>query len=339
MAKRKLSKQQQQRIARQQQARAARAANPVPEADEAHLGPEQEGLIITQFGQQVDVENVVDSAAAPGLVKRCFLRANLGAVVTGDKVVWRDSEREGVVVSVLPRRSQLARPDSFGNMKIVAANIDRLLITVALQPEPHANLIDRYLVVAEILGLEAVLLVNKIDLGIDGKLKNLLVEYRALGYPVLEISARTRVGMAELTEQISHGISVFVGQSGTGKSSIIQKLLPDETIRVGELSEQVHKGRHTTTHSRLYHFPQGGDCIDSPGIREFGLWHMTPGEVAAGFREFQPFLGHCRFRDCRHKTDPGCALKTAVAEGQLSAARFASFMHIVDSLDAVDVRE
>jgi ribosome biogenesis GTPase len=337
MAKRRLSKQQHNRIAKQQQAHAARVGT-TPTANEEHLGPEQEGLVVTQYRDQADVESVADS----GYVKRCFLRANLGSVVTGDRVVWRDSEQKGVVVSVLPRHSQLARPDSFGNMKTVAANIDRMLITVAPQPEPHANLIDRYLVVAETLGLSAVLLVNKVDLFSDeagSALKQLLADYRSLGYPVYEVSAHTGAGMEALTNLLSEGTSVFVGQSGTGKSSLIQKLLPDETIKIGELSEQVNKGRHTTTHSRLYHFPNGGCCIDSPGIREFGLWHMTPVEVAAGFREFQPFLGSCRFRDCRHKNDPGCALQQAVKENKVSAARFESYMRIIDSLDTVDMRE
>lgn len=336
MAKRRLSKQQHNRIARQQQRRAERVGS-AQTTDEAHLGPEQEGLVIAQYRHQVDVE----STEGRGEIKRCFLRANLGTVVTGDRVVWRDSEQEGVVVSVLPRRSQLARPDSFGHMKIVAANIDRMLITIAPQPEPHANLIDRYLVVAETLGLSAILLVNKADLYEEhaAQLEPLLAPYRALDYPVLKISARTGMGMEALTELLSEGTSVFVGQSGTGKSSLVQRLLPDETIKIGELSEQVHKGRHTTTHSRLYHFPNGGGCIDSPGIREFGLWHMTADEVAAGFREFQPLLGHCRFRDCRHRDDPGCALQQALDEGRISQARFDSYRRIVDSLGAVDVKE
>jgi ribosome biogenesis GTPase len=337
MAKRRLSKQQHTRIARQHTENAARVGSSAQHQPEDDLGPEQEGLVVAQYGTQVEVE----SAATPDLSKRCFLRANLGSIVTGDRVVWRDSEPKGIVVSVLPRRSQLARPDSFGNMKIVAANIDRMLITVAPEPEPHANLIDRYLVVAETLGLNAILLINKIDLFTGGqrqRLQDLLLGYRELGYPVMEISAHTGTGLSELVRVLSDGTSVFVGQSGAGKSSIIQTLLPDETIKIGELSEQVNKGRHTTTNSRLYHFPNGGHCIDSPGIREFGLWHMEAGEIAAGFREFQPFLGACRFRDCRHKADPGCALKEAVAEGRISAARFDSYIRIVDSLDAVDVR-
>ncbi len=338
MGKRRLSKQQHSRIAGQHKARAARVGTAAPEQlDDDHLGPEQEGLVVAQYGKQVDIED----KQQPPETKRCFLRANLGSIVTGDNVVWRDGDEVGVVVSVLPRRSQLARPDSFGNMKIVAANIDRMLITVAPQPEPHANLIDRYLVVAETLGLTAILLINKVDLfnNTQGQaLQTMLRGYRELGYAVMEVSAHTGAGLPELVQELSEGISVFVGQSGAGKSSIIQTLLPNETIKIGELSEQVNKGRHTTTSSQLYHFPDGGHCIDSPGIREFGLWHMEPKEVAAGFREFQPFLGACRFRDCRHKSDPGCALQQAVAEGKISQARFDSYMRIVDSLDSVDVR-
>ena len=143
--------------------------------------------------------------------------------------------------------------------------------------------------------------------------------------------------MAQLQQWLSTGTAIFVGQSGVGKSSVIQYLLPDEEIKVGKLSEQVKKGRHTTTHARLYHFPTGGDCIDSPGIREFGLWHLTEDDVTAGFRELTPCMGQCRFRNCRHQQEPGCALQNAVTSGAISKERFQSYQLIVASLNDVTV--
>lgn len=326
MTKRRLSKQQNTRINERQ--RQVQLLNEAPdgESDASH----SEGLVLARFSAKVDVE------IASGQVLRCHLRANLGEVVAGDRVIWQTQEESGVVLSVLPRTSQLQRPDTYGKLKPVAANVTRCVITVAPEPQAHANLIDRYLVVAETLGLEPILLVNKADLlSDDHELHNLLATYKALGYTTCLVSCTTEHGLQPLQELLAGGISIFVGQSGVGKSSVIQALLPDEQIKIGDLSELVRKGRHTTTHARLYHFPTGGDCIDSPGIREFGLWHLSPQQVIAGFRELQPLAGQCRFRNCSHSHEPGCAVLQALAEGLISRARFDSYRQIVDTLSAV----
>jgi ribosome biogenesis GTPase len=339
LSKRRLSKQQIERVQRRRRADSHSAETAV--ADD-HLGPESEGLVLGYLGKQVDVEDL-----ASGAVVRCHMRANLGLLAAGDKVLWRSvvgsapgADEAGVVTALFPRQSELHRPDAFGKLKLVAANVSRMVITLAPEPQAHANLIDRYLVVAETLGLEPLLLVNKQDLlQADHPLLALLDAYQALGYDALRVSARCGLGMDDLRQRLASGTSVFVGQSGVGKSSIIQALLPDEKIRIGELSEQELKGRHTTTHARLYHFPFGGDCIDSPGIREFGLWHLTPEQVAAGFREFRDAVGLCRFRDCSHGREPGCGLQAAVAAGQISQARFDSYRQIIASLDAVTMQD
>ncbi|SMF51624.1 ribosome biogenesis GTPase [Alteromonadaceae bacterium Bs31] len=328
MSKRKLSHQQTRRIAKKQQQRSDQSS-----VDSDKL---QAGTVLTRYSKQADVE------AEDGTVWRCHLRANLGDVVSGDKVVWAPHDDEsGVIESVNPAKNKLERPDSYGKMRAVASNIDQMLITIAIAPEPHAGLIDRYLVVAENLEIEAVLVINKTDLIQKPQrefMDKLREKYKKLGYLSLDVCAKDGHGLDELKRALAGKTSIFAGQSGVGKSSLIQVLLPDEPIKIGELSEQVAKGRHTTTHSRLYHFPDGGDCIDSPGIREFGLWHFAEHEVLKGFIELRELAGTCKFRDCRHLQEPGCAIIAAHQQGTICNERFDSFRRITHSLDEVDVK-
>lgn len=271
-----------------------------------------------------------------GEIIRCHMRTNLGQLVTGDRVIWRRGKESGVVVAKLERKSELLRPNPYGDMKPVAANIDFIVITVAVEPTPHANLIDRYLVASEISGIEPVILLNKTDLLNDDNretIDTMLTRYREIGYQVLLASSESEEGLADLKALLDQRISVFVGQSGVGKSSLINALLPGVDLKVGELSTQTRKGRHTTTTARLFHFPDGGDLIDSPGIREFGLWHIAPEDVIKGFKELQPLAGLCRFRDCQHEQEPGCALKSAVEEGSISEQRWLSYKHILCSIE------
>lgn len=334
MAKRQLNRRQAWRIEKIQNERAARAAKRESQNLEAleggDLGPEQNGLVIAHFGVQVEVED------DHGGVFRCHLRANLPALVTGDRVVWRAGNQGiGVIVAQLPRHTELCRPDSRGQLKPVAGNVDLIVIVFAPMPEPHANLIDRYLVAAEHAGLQPLLLLNKADLIDDQNapaLNALLAVYRQLGYPLLEVSAHHGDGMQQLKDRLKGHISVFVGQSGVGKSSLVNSLLPDARTRVGDLSEWSGQGTHTTTTARLFHFPDGGDLIDSPGIREFGLVHVSRADVEAGFIEFSELLGHCRFRDCKHDREPGCALLGALAEGKIQQQRMNSYRSIIASL-------
>jgi len=270
-----------------------------------------------------------------GVQQRCHFRSNLGSLVTGDRVVWRAGNPLGVVVAVLPRSSALQRPDPHGDMKTVAANIDRIIIVVAPYPEPHANLIDRYLVAANAIDIEPVLLINKIDRIDDAtqeKIFYLEKTYRDLGYDVLMVSTKNGTGLDELRNYLTHYTSVFVGQSGVGKSSLVNALLPESNLRVGNLSER-QQGTHTTTSATLLHFPGGGHLIDSPGIREFGLWHMDEDDVLEGFIEFKPFIGHCKFRDCSHRHEPGCAILSALEDGKISATRMDSYQYILRTLN------
>jgi ribosome biogenesis GTPase len=335
LSKRKLSKQQTWRIQKIQSERVERAKRRADVADEmltgGELGYEQEGLVTAHFGVQVEVESADRSR------QRCFVRANLPALVTGDRVVFRAGEHAGVIVSLLDRTTILKRPDPYTGLKPVAANIDQVIIVIAPEPEPYADLIDRYLVAAETADIEPILLLNKIDLLADPDraetLEALIAPYQVLGYRVLRTSAN-RADLGDLVQQLDQRVSIFVGQSGVGKSSLVNSLLPEAALRTSELSQFNQKGQHTTTTARLFHLSKGGVLIDSPGIREFGLWHMQRSELERGFIEFGPFLGHCKFRDCKHEQEPGCALRKAIEAGAITEARFKSYQILCDTLDA-----
>jgi ribosome biogenesis GTPase len=332
MGKRKITRQQAWRINKVQEERRKRAEKRDEISQQAlasgELGPEQEGLIIAHYGGQVEVE-------AAGNICRCHLRSNLEELVTGDRVAWCAGEPVGVVVARLERSSQLLRPDPSGKLKAVAANIDQIVIVIAPLPHPHASLIDRYLVAAEAVDIAPVILLNKSDLIEDGNreaITELLAPYPGLGYQVLEASCATQDGLNSLMDQLQGKTSVFVGQSGVGKSSLVNALLPDAHLRVGALSEAHDTGTHTTTTAQWLHLPAGGALIDSPGIREFGLWHMEREQVEQGFKEFLPLLGHCKFRDCIHQQEPGCALLGALERGEISERRLQSYRQIVAGL-------
>ncbi len=340
MARRKLSKNQSRRVGKRQSERIARAndvsKSPSDTTDDSLLGPEQRGRVTAHFGTQIEVESEDCKQS-----QRCHLRANLKQVVTGDWVIWRSGPELGVVESIEDRSSELLRPDSYGNMKTVAANVDQILITIAPEPEPHINLIDRYLVASEINHIRPIILLNKIDLlskENTAKIIALRSIYEKLGYEICEASADTEHGLDNLMKTLHNKTSIFVGQSGVGKSSIAKKLLPEKEIKIGALSHSAAKGRHTTTHSQLFHFPDGGDVIDSPGIREFGLWHLDAEQVTEGFIEIYEYSQQCKFRICRHKKEPGCGLTAAESSGKIHPERLNSYRRIIQSLDDVTIK-
>ena len=343
MSKRKLNRRQKWRVEKIQAEKTARAEKKQRKLDDqvlgGELGAEQRGLIIAHFGQTLDVEAL--EGEAQGEIFRCYVRANIDALVTGDQVIWRPgTDNSGIIEARLDRDTLLQRPDNYGQLKPVAANVDRILIVVAPEPTPFANLIDRYLVAAETTEIEPVILFNKSDLINEQNqafIHGLIDTYRNLGYEVLLTSANDQEACeTELNDWLANYTSVFVGQSGVGKSSLIRSILGDQSIRVGELSENTRKGTHTTTTAKLFHLPKGGKLVDSPGIREFGLWHITEAELLEGFIEFRPFIGYCRFRDCKHEQEPGCAIQQALEEGHISATRMQSYRHILSTLDEVE---
>lgn len=335
MSKRKLTRQQIwriEKIQKERRQRAQRKAVTLEQYGGEQLGPEQEGLVIANYGVNVAVE------AMTGSLHRCRLRQNLELLVPGDRVIWQtiiDDDEAGVVVALLPRRTVLARPDALGVLRSLAANIDQILVVAAPRPAYSTDLIDQYLVAAESTGITPLIVFNKVDL-IDSAeerehIEQDLQRYRRIGYRVILASTVAQHGLDSLTAALRDKSSVFVGQSGAGKSSLVHALLPQEAIKVGALAERSGLGRHTTSTARYYHLPGGGAIIDSPGVREFSLWHMETAGLAQGFIEFRPYLGQCRFRDCSHRHEPGCALQQAVADGAVSAERLASYHRLVET--------
>jgi len=324
MAKRRINQQQSRRISAAQAKQLANA--------QGTTGQVNSGLVIARFGQRVLVEY------AMGQQRQCFMRPHIENIVAGDRVAWQESEDGGVIEAVEERATVLTRPNARGELRPIAANVDLMLIVIAPAPEPHANLIDRYLVAAEHAGIQPALIVNKTDLlqAADPVLA-LAARYTPLDYTVIHTDRESDPEAQQVRALMSEHTAVLVGQSGVGKSSLIKRLLPDtdqrgNDIRIGALSEGVDKGRHTTTAAELYHLPGSGDLIDSPGIREFQLSHLPAAEVAEAFIEFRPFLGRCHFRDCQHDHETDCAILEAVATGAISEARLASYRLMTEQL-------
>ena len=285
------------------------------------------GLIISRFGQQADVR------ADDGREFRCHLRQHLKSAAVGDRVEWyEDSESSAVVVNLLQRHSQLERPNPYEGIKVIAANVDHLIVVVAPAPTLSEVLLDRYLVAGEITGIPVTIVLNKTDLldaDARAELERRLQLYQQLGYPVFWISTRHGDGIAALREHMRDGCSVIVGQSGVGKSSLINALLPEAEQDVGAISNASELGQHTTSASRMHFLPEGGQLIDSPGTREFGLWHLDKNQIVRGFRDIAEAATRCKFRNCAHEKDPGCAVRAAAESGAIAASRWQSYQAIL----------
>ncbi|WP_114192057.1 small ribosomal subunit biogenesis GTPase RsgA [Edaphovirga cremea] len=342
MSKNKLSKGQQRRVSANHQRRLTKTDNR-KELDDSLHGDPQEGIVISRFGMHADVE------AADGSQHRCNIRRTIRSLVTGDRVVWRAGKEEnaslkGIVEAVHERTSVLTRPDFYDGVKPIAANIDQIAIVSAILPELSLNIIDRYLVACETVEVEPLIVLNKIDL-LDDEGRRFVDKamdiYRHIGYRVLQVSSQTGEGMKAFEEALTDRISIFAGQSGVGKSSLLNALLPPEEkqILVNTVSDNSGLGQHTTTASRLYHFQHGGDVIDSPGVREFGLWHLDAEQVTLGFKEFREYLGSCKFRDCKHGSDPGCAIRDAVDRGDIAEERYDNYHRILESMSEMKNRK
>ncbi len=266
----------------------------------------------------------------------CLFRRRVGRPCCGDRVVIAPSDDASWVVDdILPRRNQFMRADARGRPQVVAANLDRVVVTLAHRPLPSRDLLDRYLVAVHSLDLEPVIVVNKVELPLEpghagAETIACIDDYRQLGYEVAETSCKGPPGVTALDPLVTERTSILVGQSGVGKSSLIRQLIPDRDIQTGALSRVTGKGTHTTTTTIRYDLPGGGHLIDSPGVWEYGLWRLEPAEIARGFREFAPLLGECRFNDCRHMSEPGCAVKRSVEDGVIDPRRYTSYQRLLE---------
>jgi ribosome biogenesis GTPase / thiamine phosphate phosphatase len=280
--------------------------------------------VVAAFGQRLLVEDLAGERR-PGFVGRRGLR-----VVCGDRVRWRPAGEAGevAVLERLPRDNALSRPDLRGRVEVIAANIDQVIVVCAPVPPPDPFVTDRYLAAAELMGAAAIAVCNKADLGGADALPE-LGEYRAAGYPVLDVSALTGQGLDDLRERLAGHRSILVGQSGVGKSSLLNALLPGIDAATAAISEATGEGRHRTTATTLHPLPCGGALLDSPGVRDFAPALDDPRLAAAGFREIVALADRCRFANCRHMREPGCAVKDAVEAGTLSPRRYESYRRLL----------
>ncbi len=285
------------------------------------------GRVVASHGRDATV------VGADGGRVHCRLQGRRLAVVCGDRVRWQSTSTEGgagVIVEVLPRTSLLARISSRGDPEPVAANLTQLVAVVASIPAPDFGLCDRYLAAAEWNGLAACVVANKSDLEDSrASLDAPLADYARIGYPVVRASKRLADGVDALRERLAGGTSVLVGQSGVGKSSLTNALVPGVAATVAEVTRASESGRHTTTTAALYTLPSGGELIDSPGVRDFSPPLPAPREIAGGFREIATLAADCRFRDCLHRREPGCRV-TAAAGGAVSVRRLESYLRMLE---------
>ena len=290
-----------------------------------------QALVLVSYGSQGVV------LLPGGQRQRCKFRRKVGRPYCGDWVmVGRADDNSLVVESILPRKNTFVRADERQRRHVIAANLHQVAIVIAATPLPSRDLLERYLLAVHSLGIEPLIVLNKTDLNVPEDesaagatvLKH-MPDYEALGYTVVRTSCEAAPGIAELQPVLKGRTSILVGQSGVGKSSLINQLLPDLDIQTGALSRATGKGTHTTTSTKLYQFTDGGFLIDSPGVWEYGIWKLDNDELAAGFKEFKPLMRQCRFNDCVHASEPDCAIKQAVADGHILAWRYQSYLRLL----------
>lgn len=280
------------------------------------------GLIVAAYGRRFLVE------CADGRVLDCVTRGKRNDYACGDAVkIAGPDAGQGVIEDCAPRKSLLYRSDQW-KQKLIAANVSQAVIVVAPLPSFDLHVLDCCLAAAEHAGIRSLIVLNKAELPEAGKSAIALEPYAGLGYTLLKLTARESIG--PLRPFLAGERSVLVGESGMGKSTILNALLPQAEALTREISTSLGTGKHTTTHARLHHLDQSSDIIDTPGVQAFGVHHLGVDGLAAAFVEFRPFLGRCRFRDCRHLAEPGCAIDEARAAGAVNPRRLAAYRRLAE---------
>jgi ribosome biogenesis GTPase len=275
-----------------------------------------------------DADGTVHEASMRGVLKK----DDQVKLSVGDHVRLEHGDAARIA-EILPRHSALARraPGSEYTSRVVAANVDQVVVVFAVvKPEPNVRMLDRFLVVAESNDLASRIVVNKVEL--DPNARAMFADYERIGYPVHYTSVKQRIGLDALGAVLAGRVSALTGPSGVGKSSLMNAIYPGLNLRVGEISESVNKGRHTTVGALMHPLPDGGYVVDTPGLREVGIWGVDAASLARCFPEMRAALGECRFRDCKHTVEPGCAVRARVASGEMSAARYDSYLRLVGEL-------
>jgi len=276
------------------------------------------------------------AGVATGCKLTVHYKRKVGRPLCGDRVLVNTSTQQAWVEQIQPRSSRFARADRRGRPQWIAANPDQVAIIVAAEPAPSRDLIDRYLTACELLQIKPLLVLQKTDLdavAVD-TLRARLETYTRLGYDAIEVSAHRGAGMRRLRVLLASRRTLFSGQSGVGKSTLISALIPDLKLQTRALSAVTGKGTHTTSTACMYYLPgtdnkaDAGSVIDTPGVWEYSLWQMPVSQLASGFIEFLPWLDQCRFRDCQHIATPGCAIEKALSEGCISQARYNAFLRL-----------
>lgn len=277
-----------------------------------------QGTVVAAFGKRFQVELTADKKRIS-----CVTRGKKTDLACGDLVMIQMTDRhEGVIETTLPRKTLLYRSNAFKS-KMLAANVTQIIIVLATQPSFYEALLNRCLIAAEAANIKALIVLNKCDLADNDNAKQKLALYAALGYRVLPLSATEDI--STLRPYLQGEASILVGQSGMGKSTIINSLLPDADVRTREVSVVLDSGKHTTTAAHLYHLDADSQLIDSPGLQEFGLHHLSTDELEYAFIEFRPFLGKCRFNNCKHLQEPDCAITGAMAAHKITPERLAIY--------------
>lgn len=279
----------------------------------------ESGRVVASYGRRVLIEDMQGNRV------QCALKGRRLRAVCGDRVHWYRHDNSGIVTAIGDRDNELQRPDSRGLVEVLAANIGQIAVVIAPEPQVDDFVADRYLAAARLMGSECLVACNKQELGPV----SLADEYRSIGYTVVNVSAKTGHGMDQLAAALRDQTSILVGQSGVGKSSLSNALVPGLDVLTQTLSQATGEGRHTTTTAIMHELPGGGEIIDSPGVRDFAPPPTEPSRVDLGFPEFDEAVNDCRFNDCLHLREPGCGVLAAVETGEIFARRYRSYKELL----------